>query len=169
MKRAILIIFLGLIFSITSFAQKEKYESLFIYNFTKYIKWPDNYNQGKFVIGVLGNSSIYQSLNEMAESKKKTSSGSNLEVMKYNSIADIGECNILFVSENMISKIEEIDGGTSGKPILIVTDSPGMANKGSVINFIEKDGKIKFELNEAKAATRNLIVSGSLTTLAILI
>ena len=169
MKRAILIIFLGLIFNTTSFAQKEKYESLFIYNFTKYIKWPDSYNQGKFVIGVLGNSSIYQSLNEMAESKKKTSSGSNLEVIKYSSITDIGECNILFVSENMINKIDEIDGGTTGKPILIITDSPGMANKGSVINFIEKDGKIKFELNEAKAEMRNLIVSGSLTTLAILI
>jgi hypothetical protein len=169
MKRTILILFLISIFSLSTFAQKEKYESLFIYNFTKYIKWPDNYNQGKFVIGVLGNSSIYQSLDEMAESKKKTSSGANLEVIKYNSISDIGECNILFVSENMINKLQEIDGVTSGKPILIVTDSPGMANKGSVINFIEKDGKIKFELNEASANIRNLVVSGSLTSLAILI
>lgn len=169
MKRAVLIFFLGLVFSITSFAQKEKYESLFIYNFTKYIKWPNNYNEGKFVIGVLGNSSIYQSLSEMAESKRKTSTGANLEVVKYNSVSDIGECNILFVSENMINKFEEIDGGTSTKPILLITDSPGMATKGSVINFIEKDGKIKFELNEAKAASRNLVVSGSLTSLAILI
>lgn len=169
MRKIFLIIFIIMIISNLSFGQKEKYESLFIYNFTKYIKWPDNYNQGKFVIGVLGNSDIFESLNSMASSKKKTASGATLEVYKFNSETEIGECNILFVSENMLDKLNAIDNGTAEKPVLIVTDSPGMATQGSVINFIEMDGKIKFELNEAKANSRNLVISGSLTTLAILI
>jgi hypothetical protein len=105
----------------------------------------------------------------MASSKKKTASGATLEVYKFNSETEIGECNILFVSENMLDKLNAIDNGTAEKPVLIVTDSPGMATQGSVINFIEMDGKIKFELNEAKANSRNLVISGSLTTLAILI
>ena len=169
MRKILLFILINFIFISIALAQKEKYESLFIYNFTKYIKWPDGYNSGNFLIGVIGNSSIYQSLDEMAVSKKKTSSGADLEVVKYNSIADIGNCNILFISEDVIDNLPEIEAATSDRPILIIADSPGMATKGAVINFIEKDGKIKFELNESKAQERKLVVSGSLISLAIII
>lgn len=150
-------------------AQKEKYQSLFIYNFTKYIKWPDSYNSDKFVIGVLGNSAIFTSLSEMALAKKKTGNGLVIEVKKYSSVDEIDGCNILFVSENAIDNLGQIDSRTSTKPILVVSDSPGMATKGSVINFVELDGKMKFELNESKAFGKGLIVSGSLISLAILI
>lgn len=168
MKKIILFILFIAVFT-TSYGQKEKYQSLFIYNFTKYIKWPDAYNNGKFVIGVIGNSNIYEALTSMASSKKKTATGLVIEVKKYGAVGDIDECNILFVSENIAGDLGQIVGNTSSKPILIITDSPGMATQGSVINFVEKDGKIKFELNESRASEQGLIVSGSLTSLAIII
>ena len=169
MKKILLIFFLMMAIFSVSHAQKEKYQSLFIYNFTKYIKWPDSYNSDKFVIGVLGNSAIFTSLNEMALAKKKTGSGLVIEVKKYSSVDEIDGCNILFVSQNAIDNLGQIESRTSTKPILVVSDSPGMATKGSVINFVELDGKMKFELNESKAFGKGLIVSGSLTSLAILI
>jgi len=169
MTRKIAFFISFLILSSFAYAQKEKYESLFIYNFTKYIKWPDSYNKGKFTIAVIGKSNILGALESMADSKKKTGTGALLEVTSYTSVSDIGTCNILFVSEDMIEKMVDIEGATSGKPILVITDTPGMATQGSVINFIEKDGKIKFELNQAKAIDRKLVVSGSLTALAIMI
>ena len=150
-------------------AQKEKYQSLFIYNFTKYIKWPDSYNGDNFVIGVIGSSDIHAALNSMANSKKKTAAGKNIVVKKFNSLGEIDDCNILFVSQDVAGDLGQIDSNTAAKPVLIITDSPGLATQGSVINFIEKDGKIKFELNEAKASSRGLVVSGSLTSLAIII
>lgn len=169
MKRIILLsIFCMVLFS-SSYAQKEKYQSLFIYNFTKYIKWPDSYNSDKFVIGVIGNSEIYSALSAMATSKKKTAAGKDIEVKKFNALGEIEDCNILFVSQDIAGSLGQIDNSTSSKPVLIITDSPGLATQGSVINFIEKDGKIKFELNESKASSRGLIVSGSLTSLAIII
>jgi len=166
-------IFLVVVFLIGVFgysqAQKEKYQSLFIYNFTKYIKWPDTYSPNSFVIAVIGNSAIIDELNGMAASKKQTASGATLEIKKYNSVDEIGVCHILFVSENAVDKLSQIETKTSGKPVLLVTDTPGMATQGAVINFIEKDGKIKFELNESQAGKRSLVVSSSLTSLAILI
>lgn len=169
MKRIILLsIFCMVLFS-SAYAQKEKYQSLFIYNFTKYIKWPDAYNGDKFVIGVFGDSEIYNSLSAMANSKKKTATGKNIEIKKFSSTSDINDCNILFVSQNVAGDLGQIDSNTASEPVLIITDSPGLATQGAVINFIEKDGKIKFELNESKASDRGLIVSGSLTSLAIII
>lgn len=169
MKRIILLFLIFFAVLNTTYAQKEKYQSLFIYNFTKYIKWPDSYNSDKFIIGVIGDSDILESLNSMASSKKKTATGKEMQVKKYSSVSEIDDCHILFVSESVASDLGQIVNNTSSKPILIITDSPGLATQGSIINFIEKDGKIKFELNEAKASGRGLIVSGSLTSLAILI
>lgn len=169
MKRILTILFLIVTIVSVSHAQKEKYQSLFIYNFTKYIKWPDTYNSEKFVIGVIGDSEIIKSLNSMAASKKKTGTGTMIEVKKYGSVSEIDDCNILFVSQDAVNELGQIDNQTSSKPVLIVSDTPGMALQGAVINFVEKDGKIKFELNEAKAIGRGLVVSSSLTTLAIVI
>jgi hypothetical protein len=169
MRKVLLVVFFLIGFFGYSQAQKEKYQSLFIYNFTKYIKWPDTYSPGTFVIGVIGNSTIIDDLNGMAASKKQTSNGATIEIKKYNSVDEIGACHILFVSENAVDKLGQIETKTSGKPVLLVTDTPGMGTKGAVINFIEKDGKIKFELNESQAEKRSLVVSSSLTSLAIII
>jgi hypothetical protein len=105
----------------------------------------------------------------MAASKKQTTSGATIEIKKYNSVDEIGVCHILFISENSVDKLGQIETKTAGKPVLLITDTPGMATQGAVINFIEKDGKIKFELNESQAGKRNLVVSSSLTSLAIII
>ena len=169
MKKILLLFLLVLVFFNTSIAQKDKYQSLFIYNFTKYIKWPDSYNSGKFVIGVIGNSEVVESIESMAASKKKTGNGAIIEVKKYASVDEIDNCNILFVSQNVIDDFEQIVNHTGTKPILIITDTPGMATQGSIINFVELSGKIKFELNKSKAASRGLLIASSLTSLAILI
>jgi hypothetical protein len=168
-KRLILITLLFFIVITAGNAQQhEKLQSLFIYNFAKYIKWPDSYNSGKFVIAVIGDSPIIKSITSMASSKK-TRDGSSIEVKTYGSIDEIGDCNILFVSENVIGDLSQIDSIMPSKPILIVTAVPGMAEQGSVINFVTIDGKVKFELNASKATSRGLVVSSSLTSLAIVI
>ena len=86
MKKILLLFLLVLVFFNTSIAQKDKYQSLFIYNFTKYIKWPDSYNSGKFVIGVIGNSEVVESIKSMAASKKKSGNGAVIEVKQYATI-----------------------------------------------------------------------------------
>ena len=66
-------------------------------------------------------------------------------------------------------KIDQIISQTNSKPVLIVTDKPGLAKKGAAINFVELDGKIKFELNQQNAESRGLKVAGALTSLAIVV
>ncbi len=151
-----------------SFAQKEKFQSLFIYNFSRYIKWPDDMMSGDFVIGVMGQSGIYKELQTMAEAKKQTQ-GMNIIVKQFNSVSEIQKCHILFVSDNLASQLGAISGAAQVQSTLIVTDSPGSAKKGAAINFVEESSRIKFELNQSEADKRNLKISGSLISLAILV
>jgi hypothetical protein len=51
----------------------------------------------------------------------------------------------------------------------VVTEEPGLAAKGSNINFIAKDGKPAIELNQASMNRQSLKTSNELTRLAITI
>lgn len=167
-KKLILGLIVGFLLTNSVTAQKTKYQSIFIYNFSKYIKWPDDFNEGKFVIGVHGNSEIQNDLESMVATKKQTS-GLVMEVKIFSSLSDLSECNLLFITSKFCNRIQEIQHAILGVPTLIVTDKSGMAKKGAAINFIEKDGKIKFELNQSTAESLGLRVSSSLVSLAILI
>lgn len=151
----------------SAWAQKEKFHSIFIYNFSKYVKWPEDQNTGKFVIGVYGSSIIEKDLVEMAASKKVN--GLPIEVRHFKSVEGLDQCHIIYVASSESGKIDQIISKTNSKPILIVTDKPGLANRGAAINFVELDGKIKFELNQQNAESRGLKVAGALTSLAIVV
>ena len=69
MKIALIGLIIGLIITNAAYAQKTKYQSIFIYNFCKYIKWPDDFNKGKFFIGVLGEAEFQGDLESMVASK----------------------------------------------------------------------------------------------------
>ena len=148
-------------------ADKTKYHSLFIYNFSKYVKWPPSQSQDKFVIGVFGKSNITNIL--ISTLKSKTVNGKPIEIMELGSSSDASSCNIVYIPQNQTDKLKEVAAQTAGKPVLIVSDNPGSTSQGSVINFVQNDGKIKFELNKSFAEERGLVVSSSLLSLSILV
>jgi hypothetical protein len=50
-----------------------------------------------------------------------------------------------------------------------VTEKEGLAKKGSGINFITVDGKLRYELNDAELDRRNIKLSGKIKSLGIAI
>jgi hypothetical protein len=156
-----------LLIPICTYAQDYKFHSVFIYNFTKYVEWPDSYKQGDFVIGVLGKTQLTDYLDAMAKTKSVGSQPMALE--KYNPPSSIDKCNILFVPVDQSDKLPEVVSKLDGKPTLIITEKEGLGSAGSGINFIQVDGRWKFELNESAITAHNLKVSGELKRLAILL
>ena len=171
MRRFIIVmvgIFVGCFLTSSSFAQKTKFQSIFIYNFSKYIKWPDDYNKGKFVIGVLGETSLVDDLQAMAATKKQAN-GLEFEIRTFSSIDEITHCNLLFITNKHCDQIDDLKSALAGSPTLIIADKKGMAKNGAIINFIEHGGKIRFELNQSEAKKIDVVISSSLTNLAILV
>jgi len=70
MKKIHSLVFLMALCLVPSFAQNYKMHAVFIYSFTRYVQWPDAYNQGDFEILVLGDSTILDELKAMAQAKK---------------------------------------------------------------------------------------------------
>src|SRR5688572_2740068 len=94
MKKGLL---LAILVSLCSFTQEQSYKMhpLFIFSFTRYVQWPEAYNQGDFEILVLGDSPLIDQLKLLAQSKKV--GDRPIKVVKINSVAEIRKCNMLFV------------------------------------------------------------------------
>ncbi len=167
MKRTITtsLIILFAVFSVV--AQKEKFEAIYIYNFTKKIEWPKEATTGDFIIGVLGNSAVTPELKKVAAAKKVGSR--TIVVKEFSDVSNIESCHILYISPEKTNKLQDVKNHIGNNPTLFVTDKKGMAKSGAAINFFEKDGKLKFELNKNNAAKQGLKISTELEKLAIVV
>ena len=141
--------------------------SMMVFNFTKYVQWPDHDATGEFVIGVIGNTEVYNTLNGWYAGKTRGSK--TYVIKKFASAADVTDCHVLFIDKGKSGEFEAVSTKIRGKGTLVITDKNGLGEKGSSINFKTVDNKLKFELNQKAIEASNLKVSGALSSMAILI
>ena len=142
-----------------------KIKAIYIYNFTKYIEWPDSYKEGSFVIGFIGNNSyLLSELSKMANAKK--AGNQNIEIRNITTLDDNAKYNIVFLLSDNSAQIGEVVSKAKGKSTLIVTEKPGLAEKGAAINFIVEDNKQKIELNKANIEKYKLKVAENLVKMS---
>ena len=170
MKRIFLTLVAIVALATTSFSQERpphEIHAAMLFNFIKYIQWPDESAGGEFVVGVMGEDNVYNTLKQWYDGKPKGTK--KYSIRKLSSTADAAGCQVVYVGKAKSKELEGIIGSISGKSVLTVTDGNGLAQKGSCINFKIIDGKLKFELNQASVSGSNLKVSGQLSSMAILI
>lgn len=138
-----------------------------LYNFIKYVQWPNEAEAGEFIVGVIGDEKVFTTLKQWYDGKPK---GSKKYVIKQLADAsEAGNCQVVYVGKSKNKEFDTIKSSTTGKSVLTITDGNGMGQKGSCINFKVVDGKLKFELNQATVNSSNLKVSGQLSSMAIMI
>lgn len=142
-----------------------KFHTIYIYNFTKYIQWPNTYQTGDFVIGVYGSSPITSQLR--AATANKTVGTQKIVVKQYNNLASVDNPHILFIPNLQSRNLDALKKKLEGKSTLFVTEKNGLAKLGSHINFILRDGKWKIEMNLAQVEAAGMRVSSQLARIAI--
>jgi hypothetical protein len=147
--------------------QIAKLQSIFIYNFIKQIEWPAAVSKGDFVIGVLGATPLQNELENLAKSKKVDNR--KISVLHFADVSEISNCHIVFVPAMEADKISRVKTAIKQRPTLIVSEKEGATKDGAMINFVVRDYKQKFELNEDLASRQNLKVSAYLKKLAIVV
>ncbi|HPC36584.1 MAG TPA: YfiR family protein [Candidatus Marinimicrobia bacterium] len=139
-------------------------KAAFIYNFTKYITWPDLEHSKVFYIGVLGNSDIINSLRQVAE--KKYVENIPIRVNHYQSVDDLRYCHILFISASEENQLDVVLDKLKKRKTLTIGDTPGFCESGVMINFFIQGDKVKFEMNPAQLESVGLKASSQLKKLA---
>ncbi|MGC9374043.1 MAG: YfiR family protein [Bacteroidales bacterium] len=150
-KRTGFIIFLSLL-SIQGFSQASIYvlKAVYLEKFSRFITWPeeslpDNPDE-PFIIAVIGETPLTENLNQiyaMQEIKNK-----RVIIKNIHNFNEIQGSHILFIAESEKKSIDQIIAITKQQPILTIGETKGFAEKGVLINFFEKDNKLRFEINE---------------------
>lgn len=143
----------------------DKYKSLFTLNFIRYIGWPDEAKQGDFVIGVLKNSQLAKQL--VTNTAGKKFGYQTIVVKEFKKIEDVTDCQILYIGSylNYSKSADLLASKLNNKNSLIITESNGAINSGSMINFVIVDNKLKFEISADNAHVFGLELSNSLTSM----
>lgn len=151
-------------------AQETDYKAytLFIYNFMKYVEWPEAQSKGDFVLAVLGDSPISKELQALAATKKIK--GRNIVIKKCNTPEETVGCHLLYISSSKSAAVKILKEQTKDKPILIVGEREGLAKKGAGLSFVTlEDDELKFDINKKEIEQHQLKISSSLLSLGIVI
>jgi hypothetical protein len=150
--------------------QKERMvKAVFLYGFGRYVEWPEAAfptPKSPFVMGVLGDDPIAETLDAIA--KKKTIQGRKIVVERFASLDAFKEpCQILFVSGSPSNEQQAaIIAKLAGKPVFVVGETPGFAGRGGTANFSTEGEHVVFEINVDAARRSQLQVNSKLLSLA---
>lgn len=150
-----------------SYDTNAKMKALYVYNFTKYIDWPEDYKQGNFVIALLGETSIKGELDKVAATRKAVNQ--TIEIKQYFSVAEIEDCHMLYVSKEKSTLFNSAVQKTKGKSTLVITEEDGFAKQGAGISFVVVNSRQKFELSKKNIQQRAMTVGTNLLSLAIVV
>jgi hypothetical protein len=78
-------------------------------------------------------------------------------------------CHILFIAEDKSGSVKKIAATTKGTSTLLVSESDGLARKGSCINFVLIEDHLKLEINKNNIEERDLNIATELLSLGILV
>lgn len=159
--------FLMLNFSSRMQAQERDYKaySIYIYNFIKYIEWPQSSKSGEFVIAVIGDSPLTKELRALASSKK--ANGQTIVVRNIQNVSEIVNFQMLYIPASKSSILKEALEQTKNSPTLVIAEREGLVKKGAGINFVTLDDEtLRFEMNKKAIEGHNLQISQTLVSLA---
>lgn len=137
-----------------------------IFKFKKYAEWPAEalHNGQPVVIGVVGASETAQALEHLAE--KRDASKREVQVRRLQQGEDLEGVHILFVGNDRAYELADWMNRAQGKPILCVTDTGNAMPPGSMINFVDHENRVRFDVSLTAAERSQVKLSAALLTVA---
>lgn len=137
-------------------------QSLFLYNFTKHIKW-ENVEGQTFTVGIYGNAEALNEIN--ANLSNKMVWGKNIKVVAVNSAAEASKCQIVYLTKSNRKKVTDFISMLPTTNTLIVTEDD-LTSEGAAISFVLNETKVGFKVNKDRLEGAGLKVSASLMSLS---
>lgn len=144
-----------------------KVKAAFILNFSKLTTWPEEtFTQPAqtFDFCVAGDDPFGTALDGV---ESKQVGGRNVRLHYVSSISEVQTCHVLFVSKSEQADLGQLEPITDERPLITISDIPGFSRQGGMFEFVTKDGRLSFIINNQVATQNGLQISASLLNLAV--
>lgn len=150
-----------------------KIKAGYLYNFTKFITWPES-NATTFNLCILGADPFGMLIDPI---EKKSAFDRAIKIFRLDETDFLStsssktDCQILYVSDTNKQKIifEKIQSALYKGGILVVGESESFVAEGGMIGFVNRNGKIKLQINLQSTNQTGLKISAKLLEIADLI
>ncbi len=142
---------------------EEDVKAAFIYNFTKFVQWPDPSGPAdKLVIGYWGDDSMMTAIKKL-EGRK--SQDRFIEIKHISGRCDIDNVNVLVISRDQPFD-EKTLRALAKKDVLTVAEGMDSLEKGVIIALYKEEDKIRFAISLRNIKGSKLKISSRLLKLA---
>ena len=139
-------------------------KAAYLYNFAKFVKWPQEPQRGTFVIAVLGEDPFGQVLERTFEGKLVLDR--KVEIRRLDGPPGPNEAQMLFVSGSERPRLAQHLKSLEGASVLTVSDIDGFAERGGMIALRVRNDVVQFEINLDQVERAHLKMSSQLIRLA---
>lgn len=142
-------------------------EAAYLYKFTPFIDWPPNAftsPSSPFRLCVLGDDPFGGVLDQAVGGHSVVDHP--IEVRRIKTASAVAGCHLLYFAGPKTAATAEAFSKVKGSPVVTVTRETGGVT-GVVIQFVVRDGHVRFAIDEAAAATNGVRISSKLLGLAV--
>lgn len=145
-------------------ASAESVKAGFVYNFAKLSTWPTpGSGADPLRICTLGRGALN---GQLARLQGRTVGEREIEIQVRSPSDQWTKCHVFFVSREDGDRAESILRQLAGQPVLTIGDVPDFAQRGGMIELIELDNKLRFNISLVTVQRSGLRMSSQLLKLA---
>ena len=138
-------------------------KAVFLFNFAQFVEWPAQSFEkpnAPFVIAVVGEDPFGAYLDAAVQGE--TVQGHPLVIKRYRTIDEVTPCQILYISDSELARLEKILNSVEQRSVLTVSDIERSAERGAVIQFTNERNRLRLRINVAAAKAAGLTISSKL-------
>jgi hypothetical protein len=141
-------------------------KAAFVYNFLKYVDWPASAGCSqthRFKLGILGMNHFEDAFDKF---RGKPIGNCFLEIFEISGTQPLDQFHAVFICKSEATELKSILTRLTNLPVLTIGDSAGFMQAGVMINLIQREDKLGFEINMNAARAATLTISSQLLKLA---
>lgn len=139
-------------------------KAAYLFRFAQYVEWPEAPADAPFVIAVSGAEEVAVHLERMLPGM--AINGRHALVRRVTRPQDLEGVHILFIGAKAFNRTRALRAQAIVKPILMVTENENGLDGGAIINFIEVDRNLRFEISLNAADRSGLRINSALLSVA---
>jgi YfiR/HmsC-like len=148
-------------------ASEYQVKATYLYNFGRFVQWPTTISVAKgdlFPICVIGQDPFGPDLDAILTGE--IIDGKAVVAKRVSKPQDAVSCRILYISSSEESRLKEVLAALDKAEVLTVSDMPDFLRRGGMIQFVLKEGRVRFEINLTSAEAARLMLSADLLKVA---
>ncbi len=141
-------------------------EAAYLFDFGKFVAWPvGTQPDAPFLICVLGQDPFGPVLDRTVAGESLR--GRPVQDKRITRPQDATGCSILYISSSESGRLSKILSTIQEAPVLTVSDIPDFVQQGGMIQFVLRDGRVRFEVNLAPTQSNGLSMSSELLKVSV--